>query len=360
MDEEENGVDSVASIHGSDANENNNVTTTGPNGEVIEETVAQPATTTIPPAATAATPAATTDTTTANPAGTTPPAAGSGIGIPIEMNDFLYQSGVQDIPAEMYADKQLKVGLETLGLGLIGGQVVNDNKSGESSVLINSDRVIINSKAAHTIIAGAEGVALTSPNKVNIDADESVTIFGTNGVFLGVPNKGTLPPPYPPKEIADAGQDGRFMRGDKKLKSYPSPDAPYEPLVLGLKLVNWLDDLLVVLKNLQILTNTGLATPREDGQWDFKSLQARLPELVSNYIFLDGYSHDKMNYDDIKAAPTADQVTKPKTSINVNVNLIAQGPPSTALVPSAPTGPNAAKPGYGESAGQITNLNTSQ
>jgi hypothetical protein len=142
------------------------------------------------------------------------------------------------------------------------------------------------------------------------------------------------------------------------LKSYPSPDVPYEPVVLGLKLVNWLEDLLVILKNLQILTNTGLATPREDGQWDLIAMQARLPELISNYIFVDGYSHDEMDYKSIDPAPTADSVTKPKTSINVNVNLTATGLPGSALTPTTPTGPNTAKPGYGESSGRAANLNT--
>lgn len=339
----------VSDTHGQDANEQNIVQTTDPTGAPLTSTTeVQP-----PPPATGAT--ATIPTASAATQSPTPPSAGTTPSVwGVQMDDYLYQSGIS-LPPDMWVDKQLKIGLETLGLAPLGGQVVNDNSSGESSILINSDRVIINSKAAHTIIAGAEGVALTSPNKVNIDADESVTIFGANGIFLGVPNKGNEPEAFPPKGITDAAP-GTFIREGKKLKSYPTPDVPYEPLVLGLKLINWLDDLMVVLRNLQILTNTGLATPREDGQWDLKALRDRLPELISNYVFVDGYSHDKMNYSDVKPSPS--NVTPAKKSINVNLNLTATGLPGSPLAPTTPTGPNTAKPGYGESSGTVANLNT--
>lgn len=340
----------VSDTHGQDANQQNVVQTADPTGAPLTDTTqvqvppAGATTTTTVPNATAAT-----QSPTPPDAATTPSVFGLG------MSDFLYQSGIAPLPQDMYLDNQLKVGLETLGLSQVGGQVVNDSSNGESSILINSDRVIINSKTAHTIIAGAEGVALTSLNKVNIDADESVTIFGANGVFLGVPNKGAQPKTGEPEGIKNAAA-GTFTRDGKKLKSYPSPDVPYEPLVLGLKLVNWLDDLLVVLKNLQILTNTGLATPREDGQWDFIALQARLPELISNYVFVDGYSHDEMDYGNLQPSPT--NVTPAKKSINVNLNLTATGLPGSPLAPTTPTGPNTAKPGYGESSGRAANLNT--
>ncbi len=340
----------VSDTHGQDANQNNIVNPADANGAPLAANTQVIASTsnvvTIPTASAAI---------QAPPTGSTSTSS-SVFGLP--MDDFLYQSGIAPLPETMYLDNQLKVGLGTLGLAQVGGQVVNDSSNGESSILINSDRVIINSKTAHTIIAGAEGVALTSLNKVNIDADESVTIFGANGVFLGVPNKGAQPKTGIPDGIKNAPK-GAFTTPDgKKLKSYPSPDVPYEPVVLGLKLVNWLEDLLVILKNLQILTNTGLATPREDGQWDLIAMQARLPELISNYIFVDGYSHDEMDYKSVDPAPTADTVTKPKTSINVNVNLTATGLPGSALTPTTPTGPNTAKPKYGESSGEIANLNT--
>ena len=268
---------------------------------------------------------------------------GSVFGIP--MSDYLYQSGVT-IPDAQYTNNTLKVGLDALGLAQNNSSIVNDAGNGESSILINSDRVIINSRSSHTIIAGADGVALTSPTKVNIDADESVTIFGAEGIYLGVPNKGKQPEAFPPADLTaniDAFVD---KTTGKKLKSYPSQDAPYEPMVLGLKLVNWLDDLLVIIKNMQILTNTGLATPREDAQWDFIALQERLKELVSDYIYIDGFSHEKMDYKGVASPPA--KVTTPKTSIDVNANVTyLQGgaAPSPGPVASA----NSTKPGYYES-----------
>jgi hypothetical protein len=327
-----NHGDSVNSTFGENQQESNAVQNAGANGEVIQSQSQTGTTTT------------TTTTTTAGAATTgsvTGSATGSVFGLP--MSDYLFQSGVS-LGAGAFDGKTLQLGLGILGLKQKDNAIVNDAGGGESSILINSDRVIINSRASHTIIAGASGVALTSPAKVNIDADESVTIFAPEGVFLGVPNKGQQPPAYPPEEIK--GALGTFMKDNKKLKSYPTEDVPYEPMVLGLKLVNWLDDLLVIVKNMQILTNTGLATPREDAQWDFIAMQARLKELISDYLYIDGYSHEKMDYASIPAPPK--DVTKPKTSIDINANISYQ----QNTLPAAPgpvTSPNVNKPGYYES-----------
>jgi hypothetical protein len=324
--------DSVNSTFGNNQQEGNAIQNAGANGEV------QPA----PQSETTGGTAGAITPTAPTTGSVTGSATGSVFGLP--MNDYLFQSGV-GLGADAYDKQTLKLGLGVLGLAQKeSSAIVNDAGGGESSILINSDRVIINSRASHTIIAGASGVALTSPAKVNIDADESVTIFAPEGVFLGVPNKGQQPPPFPPEEIK--GALGSFEKDGKKLKSYPTEDAPYEPMVLGLKLVNWLDDLLVVIKNMQILTNTGLATPREDAQWDFLALQARLKELVSDYIYIDGYSHEKMDYASIPAPPK--EVTKPKTSIDINATVSYQ----QNTLPAAPgpvSSPNANKPGYYES-----------
>lgn len=280
------------------------------------------------------------------PTGST--ASGSGntvFGLP--MTDYLYQSGIQPLPENLYENQALKAGLGEVGLAPKDSAVVNDNADGGASILINSDRVIINSKSNHTIIAGARGVALTSPQKVNIDADESVTVFGAQGVYLGVPNKGKQPTAYPPKDLLS---NPAFVKGGKKLKSYPSEDTPYEPIVLGYKLINWLDDLLVVIKNMQILTPVGLATAREDAQWDFIAMQSRLKELVSDYIFIDGYSHEVPDFKSVPEPPK--EVTKPKTSIDVNVTVTGLGatPPS----PGAVSSPNMNKPGYYEGSDKPT------
>ncbi len=327
-EEEENIVDGVGNLFGNDPAEGNEVVDAGTNGEQKNY---QSTTTT------------STETSVTGSNSPTGSATGSVFGLP--MDDYLFQSGVT-IPDAQYGNAATKIGLDTLGLAQNNSSIVNDAGNGESSILINSDRVIINSRSSHTIIAGSDGVALTSPAKVNIDADESVTIFGAEGIYLGVPNKGKQPEAFPPADLT-ANIDAFIDKTTgKKLKSYPSQDAPYEPMVLGLKLVNWLDDLLVIIKNMQILTNTGLATPREDAQWDFIALQERLKELVSDYIYIDGFSHEKMDYKGVDKPPA--KVTKPKTSIDVNANITyLQG--GTIPPPGPVTSPNSTKPGYYES-----------
>lgn len=277
-----------------------------------------------------------TQTTTTGTQPTGASSTGSNQPFGLEMDDYLFSQGIQVDPIKPGA------GLENIGLKLTGtgaaAKVVNNHEGGLSSILLNSDRVIINSKASQTIVAGAGGVALTSPQKVNIDADNTVTIHGTNGVFLGVPNKGNPAGNYPPASLLT---NGAFTKGGKKLKSYPSKDVPYEPMVLGLKLINWLDDLLVVLKYQQILTPVGLGAVREDAQWDFKALQMRLNELVSTYAYIDGYSHETPDFASL--TPPPEKVTQPKTSIEVNANVSIINPPPP---PGPITNPDATKPGF--------------
>lgn len=283
--------------------------------------------------------------------------AGSGDDVPtyasasVPMSDFLYQNGIQPLPDKLYLNGVLNGGFEKLGLKLNASGdskfVINDHKDGASSILINSDRVILNSKTSHTIIAGAQGVSISSPEKVNIDADESITLFAPEGLYFGVPNKGAqvVSGSYPPKSLEN---NPNYFKEGKKLKSYPTEDVPYEPLVLGYKLINWLDDLLVVIKNMQILTGVGLATPREDAQWDFIAMQGRLKELVSTYIYIDGYSHEIPDFSANALPAPPKVVTKPKTSIDVNITAVYN--PATGLppTPGPVTSPNANKPGYYE------------
>ena len=151
----------------------------------------------------------------------------------IPMEDVLYQSGVT-----VAAPPSPEAGLRKVGLAVKGGVVRNDYEIGGSSILINSDRVIINSRASHTIVAGAEGVALTSPSKVNIDADDSVTVFGSNGFFLGIPNKGEPyeENSYPAPEVKL--KEGVTIKKGVPTKAMPTNNSAYEPIVLGLKLAN--------------------------------------------------------------------------------------------------------------------------
>lgn len=235
----------------------------------------------------------------------------------IPMADVLFQSGVT-----VAAPPSAEAGLRKVGLAVKGGVVRNDYEIGGSSILLNSDRVIINSRASHTIVAGAEGVALTSPSKVNIDADDSVTIFGSNGFFLGIPNKGEPyeENSYPPPEVKL--KEGVTIVKGVPTKAMPTNNSAYEPIVLGLKLANWLDDLLQVIRNAQILTPTGLGAFREDTQFDLSALSSRIKEMLSTYAYVDGWSHETPDTDLLGKAPT--KVTKPKTSIKVNLTLNVQ------------------------------------
>jgi hypothetical protein len=248
----------------------------------------------------------------------------------IPMEDVLYQSGVtatQPTP---------EAGLKEVGLSVKENVVRNDQGGGGPSILINSDRVIINSRAGHTIVAGSAGVALTSPSKVNIDADDSVTVFGSNGFFLGIPNKGV---PYKPEDYPSPAmkKEGVTMKKGKPLKSMPTSNTAYEPVVLGIKLANWLDDLLQVLRNAQLLTPVGLGAFREDTLWDFSALSIRIKEMLSTYAYVDGWSHEQPDIDLLGKAPT--EVTKPRTTIEVENQVNLQPPLNTQ-------DPNINKPGF--------------
>ncbi len=155
---------------------------------------------------------------------------------------------------------------------------VNDYTEGKGQVILNSGRLVFNADKDFLMLFG-KNVAIASPGPVNVDSENTVTIFGEKGLFLGVPNKGGEWKPDdipPPKE-----------KGDK------TPNQAYEPLVLGIKLANLLEDLLVVLKNANIITPIGKAYFLEDTQWELASLASRLPEMLSTYAYIDGVSHEE-------------------------------------------------------------------
>lgn len=164
---------------------------------------------------------------------------------------------------------------KSLGLLSTGGSVIND--SNEPSYIVNARRVIINSQSDPTMICGSEGVAITSPKQVSIDSDDRVILHGLEGVYLGIPNKGN--------EIPDQ------LAATIENKKGVSPDYNYEPLVLGLKLQDLLEELVQVIKNITVKCPGGEGYIREDAQWDLLDIQSRLPEILSTYAYVDGYSH---------------------------------------------------------------------
>lgn len=156
------------------------------------------------------------------------------------------------------------------------GGLVNNYGIG-SQVLINSDRIIFNARINYLMLFGEEGVAISSPGNVNIDADDAITLYGEDGLYLGVPGKGNTV--------------GKITKAPK-TKADPTLDSDYEPIPLGSKLVGVLEDILVTLKNATILTPTGKAYFKEDVIQDLRGIQARLPEILSTNVFVDGISHE--------------------------------------------------------------------
>ena len=184
-------------------------------------------------------------------------------------------------------------------LSLKDGKGTKQNNFGGSQILLNSDRVIVNSRVDYLMLFGESGIAISSPGNVNIDADDAVTIYGDDGLFLGVPGKGS-------------------STGNLKVpntKADATLDNEYEPLVLGVKLANLLEDLLVILKNATILTPVGKGYLREDTMYELACLQARLPEILSTYGYIDGISHEAVD-----PSPTPPRiVTEPSTTITGTV-----------------------------------------
>ena len=217
--------------------------------------------------------------------------------------------------------KNSKPDLNTL-LSLKDGQggKVNDFKKGSGQVIINSSRLVFNASKDFLMMFGKEGVAIASPGPVNMDSDNSITLFGERGLFLGVPNKG--------EEIKDDIPK-------PKAKGDATPNQEYEPLVLGIKLANILEDLLVILKNANIITPIGKAYFLEDTQWELASLAARLPEMLSTYAYIDGISHNKP--DPAPAAP--EKVTPYPTKLIGTITAIGDSTLSNTAANANATGP---------------------
>lgn len=205
-----------------------------------------------------------------------------------------------------------------LGLKSVSDGVVND--SNEPSYIINARRVIINSQTDPTMIFGEAGVAVSSPNQVSIDSDDKVIVHGESGVYIGIPNKGEDLP-------------------NETLGAEDTPDFAYEPMVLGSKLVNLMEDLIQVIKNAVILTPTGDGYLREDTQYDLLSLQARLSEITSTYAYIDGYSHPKPDKLTTKRPNTVDipEISKTGTTTGNVQSIDNPTNPSTQPVDNSLT-----------------------
>jgi hypothetical protein len=231
-------------------------------------------------------------------------------------------------------DVQLLTGIDN------AGKNVYAPKAG-GSLFLNSDRVVINAKDDFAIIAGKLGVAIASPEKVNIDSGESITLFGHSSVFLGLPNRGES---YDEKTTIDLPAPSTV--GD------PTPDEPYEPMVLGIKLLNLMEDLIVTIENAEIAGPVGNGVFQPSTLAEFELLKLRLPEIISNYAYVDGLSHEIIDKDALsdmkKARDEAIDYVAPRSIKGITKGEFKE-PPKDDDTPQNPvTSPTAQLPGYYE------------
>lgn len=191
---------------------------------------------------------------------------------------------------------KIKPSLDSLlGINAFGSSSYLGSVNG--SVLINSDRVIVNAKERLAMMCGKKGVAIAAPTRVNIDAGESITLaaYGADkdgALFIGLPNTGLS------YEIKNQKQIG-------VTKGHPTPDQAYEPLVLGIKLANILEDFLYILKSAEAVDAFSPVKFQPTVQAELALLANRIPEILSNYAYIDGMSHssvDMKQLETIKAA----------------------------------------------------------
>lgn len=170
------------------------------------------------------------------------------------------------------------------------------------SILMNADRIVINAQSDYSMFFGQKGVAIASPSRVNIDAGQSITLFGhgDQGVFIGLPNKG-----YQVKKAQPTQKELGGTKGD------PTPDYSYEPMVLGVKLANLLEDILYVIQNADMASGLSEAKWQPSTVAEFALLANRIPEIISTYAYVDGISHEQVDQERLKKLTEAQKKATP-------------------------------------------------
>ena len=237
------------------------------------------------------------------------------------------------------ADKLIDV-QDLTGIDSSKTNIYSPSKGG--SLFLNSDRITINAKQDFAMMFGEKGVALGSPNKVNIDAGDSITLFGHQSVFLGIPNRGEV---FDKKDTVDKKTPSSV--GDS------TPDEYYEPLVLGIKLINFIEDLIVTIENAEIAGPLGNGVFQPSTLAEFELLKVRLPELISTYAYVDGLSHNTIDEERLavvkKARDAAEDYVPPRQLVGTvtgTATITAAG--EAGPQPNPVTSPYAALPGYYE------------
>ena len=220
-----------------------------------------------------------------------------------------YQDAVLKLDFKEFVDTALSIGTTSTNVGDLN-KIFNINQNKENiyvpdadggSLFLNGDRIIINSKKDFSMLFGKKGVAIASPERVNIDAGSSITLFSPENLYLGLPNKG---------QKIDGVQKTQKQLGGT-TKGDPTPDYAYEPLVLGIKLANLLEDIIVA------VTTGDMVGGLSDASWqpstiaEFELLANRLPEIISTYAYVDGISHSQINEETLSMLKAKQKATKP-------------------------------------------------
>jgi hypothetical protein len=155
--------------------------------------------------------------------------------ITILTNGFSYVQGekfhvekINDDLSSIYLTSTQKLPLQTDKTGVLNPLTnpIDAEKYFNAQVIINSDRVVLNSKKDEVMIFAKSNIELNTKNIINLNADERVHL-NSNTIFLGTVNN----------------------------------QLPTEPLILGNKMYNLLEDLLDSLYNLGLSLSTVVGSP---------------------------------------------------------------------------------------------------
>lgn len=222
-----------------------------------------------------------------------------------------YQDALANIKFDAYKDSSITSQLSSTKLIPSTEQRLGITNAGDNigmagtlgSVTVNSNRVTINAGQHMSMMFGQEGVAIASPNRVNIDAGETITLAAQESLFIGLPNRGTQYTVQKQSQISTTPATQGSQKGD------PTPDKAYEPLVLGIKLANLLEDILIVLKNAQAVDAWSPVRFNATSQAELALLANRIPEILSNYAYVDGVSHQVVDQTILKTLKAAQAST---------------------------------------------------
>lgn len=180
----------------------------------------------------------------------------------IDLDDSsVYIGSSQNIPVQLSTPTNMlswESGSQTLDILNVDKKSINNFKG--SQIVLNSDRLVLNTKKDFIVIAGGKGVSISSLKNVKIDCDEELVVAPKVGFFIG-PGKAKDP---------------------QNTSGHPG----YDPMVLGGQLKSILDDLIDVIKNMKILFSVNGSTLKSSTKNELEKIKARIPQILSTYSYL--------------------------------------------------------------------------